>query len=126
MKFIILFISFLIITSSAFSSVNPERKQDAGELTGHRFLTFNTVIRVNQIEVARDKNVGRDERDVHTPEKVIKFREAIEMGFPGSRITWAFSWLASFFLLVNQNKRILLIRGKWVLPLFTNLKKTIF
>ena len=74
--------------------VKTERKQDAEQLTGHRFLTFNTVIRVNQIEVARDKNVGRDERDLHTPEKVIKFREAIEKGFPGSRITWAFSWLA--------------------------------
>ena len=74
--------------------VKTERKQDTDQLTGHRFITFNTVIRVNQIEVARDKNVGRDERDLHTPEKVIKFREAIEKGFPGSRITWAFSWLA--------------------------------
>ena len=94
MKFIILFVHFLIIISPAFSSVKPERKQDADQLTGHRFLTFNTVIRVNQIEVARDKNVGRDERHLHTPEKVIKFREAIEKGFAGSRITWAFSWLA--------------------------------
>jgi Domain of Unknown Function with PDB structure (DUF3863)/Domain of Unknown Function with PDB structure (DUF3864) len=74
--------------------VKTERKQDAEQLNGHRFLTFNTVIRVNQIEVARDKNVGRDERHLHTPEKAIKFREAIEKGFPGSRITWAFSWLA--------------------------------
>jgi hypothetical protein len=63
-------------------------------LTGHRFLTFNTVIRVNQIEVARDKNVGEDERALHTPTKVIQFRSAIEAGFPGARITWAFSWLA--------------------------------
>jgi len=63
-------------------------------LMGNRFLTFNTVIRVNQIEVARDRNVGRDERHLHTPEKVKGFREAIEKGFPGSRITWAFSWLA--------------------------------
>ena len=30
---------------------------------GNRFLTFNAVIRVNQIEVARDKNVGEDERE---------------------------------------------------------------
>jgi hypothetical protein len=63
-------------------------------LKGNRFLTFNTVIRVNQIEVARDKNIGRDERHLHTPEKARKFREAIEKGFPGARITWAFSWLA--------------------------------
>ena len=63
-------------------------------LMGHRFLTFNTVIRVNQIEVARDRNVGEDERKDHTPARVIKFRTAIEEGFPGARITWAFSWLA--------------------------------
>ena len=61
---------------------------------GHRFLTFNTVIRVNQIEVARDKNVGQDERKDHTPARVIKFRNAVEEGFPGARITWALSWLA--------------------------------
>jgi len=64
------------------------------QLMGHRFLTFNTVIRVNQIEVARNKNVGEDERKDHTPSRVIKFRAAIEEGFPGARITWAFSWLA--------------------------------
>ncbi len=63
-------------------------------LKGNRFLTFNTIIRVNQIEVSRVKNVGVDERALHSPEKVIKFREAIEKGFPGSKITWAFSWLA--------------------------------
>ena len=61
---------------------------------GNRYLTLNTVIRVNQIEVSRDRNVGVDERNVHSPEKVVRFREAIENGFPGARITWAFSWLA--------------------------------
>lgn len=61
---------------------------------GHRFLTFNTIIRVNQIEVARDKNVGEDERALHTPEKVHQFREALEAGIPGAKMTWAFSWLA--------------------------------
>lgn len=64
------------------------------QLKGNRFLTFNTIIRVNQIEVSRDKNAGVDERNLHSPEKIIKFREAIEEGFPGSKITWAFSWLA--------------------------------
>ena len=63
-------------------------------LMGNRFLTFNAVIRVNQIEVCRDRNVGQDERSLHTPKRVMRFREAIEKGFPGSRITWAFSWLA--------------------------------
>ncbi len=94
MKLIILFISFVIIMSSAFSSDKGDVKKDIVGLNGNRFLTFNTVIRVNQIEVGRDTSVGRDERHLHTPEKVIKFREAIEKGFPGSRITWAFSWLA--------------------------------
>ncbi len=74
--------------------VIPENKPDTLHLTGNRFLTFNTVIRVNQIEVSRDRNVGRDELDLHTPEKAKRFRKAIEKGFPGSRITWAFSWLA--------------------------------
>ena len=64
------------------------------ELEGNRFLTINTVIRVNQIEVSRDKNVGADEREWHTPERVAKFRDAVEKGFPGAKITWAFSWLA--------------------------------
>ncbi len=63
-------------------------------LMGNRFLTFNTVIRVNQIEVSRDRNVGEDERNLHTPERVINFRKAIAKGFPGARITWALSWLA--------------------------------
>ncbi len=64
------------------------------QLMGHRFLTLNTVIRVNQIEVARDRNEGADERAVHTPARVIAFRDAVEKGFPGARITWALSWLA--------------------------------
>jgi Domain of Unknown Function with PDB structure (DUF3863) len=64
------------------------------QLNGNRFLTFNAVIRVNQIEVSRNKNVGHDERNLHTPSRVIKYREAIESGFPGAKITWAFSWLA--------------------------------
>ncbi|GCB33371.1 DUF3863 domain-containing protein [Bacteroides faecalis] len=64
------------------------------ELQGNRFLTINTVIRVNQIEVTRNKNVGVDEREWHTPERVVQFRNAVEKGFPGAKITWAFSWLA--------------------------------
>ncbi|MEI6049669.1 MAG: DUF3863 domain-containing protein [Bacteroidota bacterium] len=97
-----LVLTFLI--SPFFSSAQNHAGSDSISLMGHRFLTFNTVIRVNQIEVARDKNVGRDERDQHTPEKVIKFREAIEKGFPGSRITWAFSWLALHDTTTNYKK----------------------
>ena len=66
----------------------------ASTLMGNRFLTFNTVIRVNQIEVARDRNVGEDERALHTPAKVIAFRNAVAEGFPGGKMTWSLSWLA--------------------------------
>lgn len=69
-------------------------KQTPEELMGNRFLTFNTIIRVNQIEVTREKSVGEDERAMHTPERVIAFREAISSEYPEARITWAFSWLA--------------------------------
>ena len=71
------------------SIITPSKK-----LLGNRFLTFNAIIRVNQIEVSRDRNLGQDERKLHTPERVKQFRQAIEEGWPGAKITWAFSWLA--------------------------------
>ena len=83
----------LILSAILLHAANPVNLK-GDKLMGHRYLTFNTVIRVNQIEVARDKNEGEDERELHTPSRVIKFRTAIEEGFPGGRITWAFSWLA--------------------------------
>jgi hypothetical protein len=61
---------------------------------GNRFLTFNTVVRVNQIEVCRDRAVGEDEAAIHTLENVRLMRDSFERGFPGGRMTWAFSWLA--------------------------------
>ena len=63
-------------------------------LMGNRFLTLATVVRVNQIEVSRNRNLGVDEAADHTPENVAAFRAAVESGWPGARITWAFSWLA--------------------------------
>lgn len=91
MKFFLIYIFLLFYLN--FDCLSRSKTKDC-QLVGNRFLTFNTVIRVNQIEVSRDRNVGYDEREEHTPEKVIRFREAIEAGFPGARITWAFSWLA--------------------------------
>lgn len=85
-------VAFILIIFNIFSSYTI--KGENISLKGNRFLTFNTIIRVNQIEVSRNKNAGVDERTLHSPEKIIKFREAIEKGFPGSKITWAFSWLA--------------------------------
>jgi hypothetical protein len=72
---------------------SPE-KETLPELVGNRFLTFNAVVRVNQIEVARNRTAGSDEGPLHTPELTKRFRETIERGWPGARITWAFSWLA--------------------------------
>jgi hypothetical protein len=64
------------------------------ELQGNRFFTFNTVVRVNQIEISRDRSAGEDEGAIHTVASVRRLRECFERGFPGGRMTWAFSWLA--------------------------------
>ncbi len=98
--FLFLFVSCSLLLSGA-------NRKNSGQLMGNRFLTFNAIIRVNQIEVARDKNVGHDERKLHTPDIVTKFREAIAEGFPEARITWAFSWLALHDTTANYRK----IRG---------------
>jgi len=84
-------ITLLSLTSHCFAQKNTNIPD---ELMGHRYLTINTIVRVNQIEVTRDKNEGRDERHLHSPEKVKAFREAVSSEFPEASITWAFSWLA--------------------------------
>ena len=68
----------------------------AKPLDGRRILTFNSVIRVNQIEVTRTQNEGFDEADSHTPENVRALRDAFAAGWPGAPMTWAFSWRALF------------------------------
>ncbi len=68
----------------------------AKPLDGRRILTFNSVIRVNQIEVTRTQNEGFDEADRHTPENVRALRDALAAGWPGAPMTWAFSWRALF------------------------------
>ena len=83
-------LTFFLFLSSIFLQASTPLSQKPDQLLGHRFLTFNTVIRVNQIEVARDKNVGHDERSLHTPDKVIKFRSAIERGISGSHHNMGF------------------------------------
>jgi hypothetical protein len=65
-------------------------------LEGRRILTFNSIIRVNQIEVSRTRNEGFDEADRHTPENVRALRAAFAAGWPGAPMTWAFSWRALF------------------------------
>jgi len=89
---IIGYLLLALFPASVLTAQTPAAKDLS--LMGNRFLTLNTVIRVNQIEVSRDRNVGHDERSLHTPERVINFRKAIAKGFPGAKITWALSWLA--------------------------------
>ena len=61
---------------------------------GNRFFTFNSVVRVNQIETSRDVSNGEDESSIHTPAAARALRDAVEEGWPGARMTWSFSWLA--------------------------------
>lgn len=101
----IVIISFLILFGSLSSGYGQGKiKPSPEKLMGNRFLTLNTVIRVNQIEVTRNKNVGEDERDWHTPERVITFREAVSSEFPEARMTWSFSWLALHDTTENYRK----------------------
>lgn len=79
-------------------------------LLGKRVLTFVTVIRVNQIEVSRDRNVGEDEGNLHSLEGVRSLRENFGKAFPGGRMTWAFSWLA----LQDQRENYKAIRNQVV------------
>jgi hypothetical protein len=86
----------LLPTTTQKKAVQPKKTkppQPTG-LLGRRFLTFNSVVRVNQIEAARNRNEGVDEAAVHTPEVVHSLRKAFAKGFPSGRMTWAFSWLA--------------------------------
>ena len=81
-----------LLTSPVFGA--DSHQPSLPKLKGNRFLTFNTVVRVNQIEVSRNRNAGEDEGNLHTLASVRKLRDCFERGFPGGRMTWAFSWLA--------------------------------
>lgn len=83
----------LATSYTAHAAVDPPAAAGL-QLMGNRFLTFNTIVRVRQIEVTRDTAHGPDESSVHTPAEARIFREAIDKAWPGARITWAFSWLA--------------------------------
>jgi len=103
MKRIIL-IALVIVAFNSCVNNNRNKKETSSEksktenpglqLMGNRFFTFNTVVRVNQIEVSRDVSHGEDESSVHSPAEARVFREAVEEGWPGARMTWSFSWLA--------------------------------
>jgi hypothetical protein len=103
-KFAYIFSFLFLLILGFLSCKNEKAKESPVSLMGSRFLTFNCVIRVNQIEVSRDRNEGEDERSRHTPERLIEFRNAFEKGFPGARMTWAFSWLALHDTTFNYKK----------------------
>lgn len=84
---VLLLLPVLCPVKTGFGQV-PEKLQ------GGRFLTLNSFIRVDWIEFSRDKNTGRSERHLHSPEAVTAFRQAVADVFPEGRITWALSWLA--------------------------------
>jgi hypothetical protein len=99
--------STLLLCALLFSSVSEKsggKKRVPQSVMGNRFLTINTVVRVNQIEVSRDRNEGQDESAIHTLENARHFREAIAAGWPEARITWAFSWRALFSELENYEQ----------------------
>ena len=86
----------------------PRHKSKKRTLADNRFLTFATVIRVNQIEATRSQNLGEDETALHTPEAVAAFRTAFARGWPDGRLNWALSWLA----LNNQSDQYKAIRRR--------------
>ena len=59
-----------------------------------RFLTHISVVRVNQIEVTRTRNLGQDEAALNSPSHIRSRRDAFARGCPNGRMTWAVSWLA--------------------------------
>ena len=61
---------------------------------GKRIVTINAVVRVGQIEVTREHNVGSDESALHTVEAAERFRAAVSEAVPEAKVTWAFSWMA--------------------------------
>ena len=80
-----------IVTAPRAHAAGPEASPG---LMGGRFFTFVMYVRVNQIEVTRDRNAGVDESAQNTVAGVRASRKYFAEAFPGGRMTWAFSWLA--------------------------------
>jgi Domain of Unknown Function with PDB structure (DUF3863)/Domain of Unknown Function with PDB structure (DUF3864) len=80
------------ITTAALAMDTRALNAAATPLRG-RFLTHVSVLRVNQIEVTPNRNIGLDEAADNRPERVRSRREAFARGCPDGRMTWAISWL---------------------------------
>lgn len=92
-RFLMLVIGFAL---AAFGPLDATAapKPTAPRLARNRFFTFVGILRVNQIEARRDRNVGSDETAANSVENVRALRDAFGKAFPGGRMTWALSWLA--------------------------------
>ncbi|HCD99737.1 MAG TPA: DUF3863 domain-containing protein [Armatimonadetes bacterium] len=87
--------AFTLGLGSKLPGPGPQAKpKPVGGVTGGRFLTINLLVRVNQIEAGRGKNLGEDESRWHTLDNVRKLREAIARAVPGAKVGWGFSPLA--------------------------------
>ena len=64
------------------------RPSDQG-VHGQRFLTLNTVVRVNQIEVTRDSNLGAGRGGHPHAGDRRSLPRCGGGGWPGAAITWA-------------------------------------
>ena len=94
-KLLLLVILPLLVLNSCTNKSEEKKSKEADlQLLGNRFFTFSTVVRVNQIETSRDSIHGEDESHIHSPAEARVFRETVEKGWPGARITWSFSWRA--------------------------------
>jgi len=57
-----------------------------------RVLSLSTVVRYWTVETTRTSHLLNNESSLHTVDACKAFRNAVESGWPGARITWAFSW----------------------------------
>ena len=73
MKRILKSLTLVVLFSGGLLAASEPSPDGRLTVKGGRFLTLNTVIRVNQIEAARYLNEGEDEAAVHTPETVAAF-----------------------------------------------------
>ncbi|MCW3060895.1 MAG: hypothetical protein JWQ02_2716 [Capsulimonas sp.] len=98
--------AFTIAGANLFPSPAFAKTPEKSPLLGERFFTYIGFVRVNQIEVRRDKNIGEDERSANTPELAQLMRDSFGKAFPGGRMTWGISWLA----LTDQTEQYVTIR----------------
>lgn len=122
----------------SYASTISKNEELPLQLMGNRFLTFASVVRVNQIEVSRNEHLGVDESTVHSPREARILREAIAHAWPGARMTWAFSWLALHderenyrdlrVLIVSYHKKygdeITFIPGAYFSPMYNSREQT--